>query len=437
MNKTNQHTKELLPGNSPEWYALIEKTFSGMSRRGFIGKSTIALFGTLLGSQMVYGRLFPAGILPVGFADSEGNSTLPGKHPGLKVHNNRPWSIETPVHLLDDAVTPADKMYVRNNGKMPENIDAANWTLTIDGESVPNPKTYTLQELKQKFSQHTYQTVIECGGNTRTEFHPSTPGIQWGYGAVSCARWTGVRLKDVLKDAGLNSNAVYIGYYGKDVHLSGDPDKVVISRGVSIDKAMEDEVLLAFKMNGEDIPLAHGYPLRLVVGGYPASASGKWVHRIAVRDRIHDGPKMEAPSYRVPCNPVAPGEKVKDEDMCIIENVPVKSIITYPKTGALVKPGQQFEVRGHAWAGDRSISEMHISVDFGMTWQKCTLKTAPNKNAWQQFSGGVSLKEKGYYEIWARATDSKGVSQPMVSPNWNPKGYINNATHRIAVKVQG
>lgn len=437
MKKTDQPTKELLKTDSSEWYTLIEETFSGISRRGFIGKSTLALFGTLLGSQMVYGRFFPAGVLPAGFVDAQGNSTLPGKHPELKVLNDRPWNIETPVHLLDDAVTPADKMFVRNNGKMPENVDAANWSLTIDGESVSAPRTFSLDDLKKNFKHHTYQTVIECGGNTRSEFHPSTPGNQWGYGAVSCARWTGIRLKDVLNEVGFDSNAVYIGYYGKDTHLSGDPNKVVISRGVPIEKALEDEVLLAFKMNDEDIPLAHGYPLRLVVGGYPASASGKWVHRIAVRDRIHDGPKMEAPAYRVPCNPVAPGEKVNDKDMCIIENMPVKSIITYPKTGAMVKSGQQFEVRGHAWAGDRSISEMHISTDFGMTWQKCKLKPAQNKNSWQQFSADVSLKEKGYYEVWARATDSSGVSQPMVSPNWNPKGYLNNASHRIAVKVQG
>jgi len=102
----------------------------------------------------------------------------------------------------------------------------------------------------------------------------------------------------------------------------------------------------------------------------------------------------------------------------------------------MVKPGQSFEVRGHAWAGDRSISQMHISTDFGMTWQKCELKEPENRNAWQRFTAKVQLSESGYYEVWAKATDDKGVSQPMVSPGWNPKGYINNSTHRIAVKVQ-
>ena len=405
------------------------------SRRRFITKSALAALGTVIGSPIVFGRFLPEGVIPVVIDPEFGNDILSGKHPDMIVRNKRPWNIESPVHLLDDAVTPADKMYVRNNGNLPENPDASTWELVIDGEAVQSPKTFSLAELKNKFKHYSYQTVLECGGNTRAEYSPGTKGIQWGYGAVSCARWTGVRLKDVLNDVGVSSNAVYIGYYGKDTHVSGDPNKVVISRGVPIEKATEDEILLAFQMNGKDIPLAHGYPLRLVVGGYPASVSGKWVHRIAVRDRVHDGPKMESPTYRVPCNPVAPGETVPDEDMCIIQKMPVKSIITYPKTGAIVKPGQQFEVRGHAWAGDRSIQEMHISVDFGATWQTCNLKPAPNRNAWQQFSTQVKLEKQGYYEIWARATDDEGVSQPMVQPGWNPRGYINNATHRIALKV--
>ncbi|TVR42177.1 MAG: molybdopterin containing oxidoreductase [Cryomorphaceae bacterium] len=405
------------------------------SRRRFITQSALVALGTVVGSPIVYGRLLPEGLIPVVLNPEVGKDILEGKHPDMIVRNKRPWNIETPVHLLDDVVTPADKMYVRNNGNLPENPDASSWELTIDGEAVQRLKTYSLAELKNKFKHYTYQTVLECGGNTRAEYTPGTKGIQWGYGAVSCARWTGVRLKDVLSDVGIAPNAVYIGYYGKDTHVSGDLNKVVISRGVPIEKAMEDETLLAFQMNGKDIPLAHGHPLRLIVGGFPASASGKWVHRLVVRDRIHDGAKMKPPTYCVPCNPVTPGDSVQDEDMCIIQNMPVKSIITYPKTGAMVKPGQQFEVRGHAWAGDRSIREMHISVDFGATWQVCNLQAAPNRNAWQQFSAQVNLEELGYYEIWARATDDQGVSQPMVQPGWNPRGYINNATHRIAVKV--
>ena len=120
--------------------------------------------------------------------------------------------------------------------------------------------------------------------------------------------------------------------------------------------------------------------------------------------------------------------------MKIIEEMPVKSLITYPKTGALIKGGKSFEVRGHAWAGDLSIESVHISLDYGATWKLCNLSKAVNKNAWQHFNAKTTLPQNGYYEIWAKATDSNGKMQPMVIPNWNPKGYLNNACHRIAVK---
>ena len=139
----------------------------------------------------------------------------------------------------------------------------------------------------------------------------------------------------------------------------------MISRGVPISKALEDESLIAWAVNGEDIPVMNGYPLRLVIGGWPASVSGKWLTRISIRDKVHDGPKMEGQSYRVPRYSVAPGTKVKDEDMKIIESMPVKSLITYPKTGAMVEGDRIFEVRGHAWAGDLEVSEMHV---FNRLW---------------------------------------------------------------------
>jgi len=405
------------------------------SRRNFIKRSSIATLGALIGSRIVFGNNLPKDYVPVILQDGDPYAMF-SKNKEMVVLNNKPWNIETLPHLLDDKVTPNEKMFIRNNGLIPEDIDVNKWTLTIDGESVSKPKTYTLQDLKTKFPQHTYQLTIECGGNGRKEFNPPAKGNQWEYGAVSCAEWTGVRLADVLKDVGIKGNAVYIGYYGADVHLTGNPEKVVISRGVPMSKAMEDETLIAFKMNGKEIPLAHGYPLRLVAGGWPASVSGKWLKRIAVRNIVHDGPKMESPSYRVPCKPVAPGDKVADEDMCIIESMPVKSLITYPKTGAMLDTGKTLNIRGHAWSGDLEVNQMEYSIDFGSTWKPCKLEKPANRLAWQHFSATVSFPQDGYYELWARATDSAGNAQPMVLPNWNPKGYLNNACHRIAVKVK-
>lgn len=402
------------------------------SRRKFLKNSSLAALGAALGAEIVFGAQLPAGLVPVGILD---DGPLKGKHPGLTVLGDKPWNVETPPHLLDDLVTPADRLFVRNNGLAPENPDPRTWTLEIGGESVIRPKTYTLAELKSKFTRHTYALAIECGGNGRAEFNPPAKGNQWTVGAVGCPKWTGVRLRDVLQDAGIKPDAVYIGYYGKDTHLSGDPAKVVISRGVPIAKALEDESLIAWAINGEDLPLMNGYPLRLVIGGWPASVSGKWLHKIDIRNKVHDGEKMMGQSYRVPCKPVAPGAVVADADMCIIESMPVKSIVTYPKSGASLPQSRSLNVRGKAWAGDLRVSEVHVSIDFGATWQPARLEAPLNRLAWQPWETTLRFPQAGYYEVWARATDSEGRAQPMVVPAWNPQGYLNNACHRIAVKI--
>ena len=293
----------------------------------------------------------------------------------------------------------------------------------------------TIGELKEKFAYHTYQLQLECGGNGRSEFVPPASGNQWSTGAVGCPEWTGVRLRDVLDHVGIRDDAVYLGYYGADTHLSGDPGKVPISRGVPIEKALEDESLIAWAMNGEDIPLLNGYPLRLVIAGWPGSVAGKWLNRLVVRDRVHDGPKMTGTSYRVPCNPVAPGTVVPDDEMCIIESMPVKSLITFPKSGIEHGVADELALRGHAWAGDLEVETVEVSIDFGATWQAAQLEKPVNRFAWQHWNAAVEFPETGYYEVWARATDSAGRSQPMVLPGWNPKGYLNNACHRIAVQA--
>ena len=405
------------------------------TRRGFLKKGALAAMSAVLGGKIVYAHHMPGGLIPAALSDHADPFVLEGKHPDLIVLNDRPWNVETPPHLLDDEITSADKLFVRNNGIPPANIDASAWTLTIEGESARQPKTYSLQELKDKFKHYTYQLTLECGGNGRSEFNPPVQGNQWTTGAVGCPEWTGIRLKDVLEDVGIKEDAVYSGYYGKDTHLRNDPEKVVISRGVPISKALENESLIAWALNGEDIPLMNGFPLRLVIAGWPASVSGKWLEKIVIRNKVHDGPKMGGASYRVPCDPVAPGSVVPDDQMCIIEAMPVKSLITYPRSGARMNEGHTLEIRGHAWAGDLSVQAVDYSIDFGITWQSCQLQPPKNRLAWQHWQASVDFPEKGYYEIWARATDSEGKMQPMLVPGWNPKGYLNNACHRIAVMV--
>lgn len=404
------------------------------NRRGFLKKSVLTSLTAALGTEIVFADKIPSGYIPLALTDDK-PFEMSGKHRELIVLSDRPWNVETPPHLLDDEVTPADKMFIRNNGIAPENVDANKWTLTIEGESSKARKVFTLKELKEKFKPYTYQLVLECGGNGRYGFNPPAAGNQWKEGAVSCAEWTGVRLRDVLEAVGIKDDAVYIGYYGKDLHLSNDPTKVVISRGVPIKKALENETLLAWALNGQDIPLIHGYPLRLVIGGWPASVSGKWIDRIAIRNKVHDGEKMDGTHYRVPIYPIEPGTKVPDNEMKIIESMPVRSVITYPRNGAMIAENKTLDLRGHAWAGDFEVSDVQLSIDYGATWQKCKLTKPKNRLAWQHWLTQVRFPRKGYYEIWAKATDSQGIAQPLVIPAWNPGGYLNNACHRIAVKI--
>ena len=406
-----------------------------MKRRQFLKNTSLGSLAAIAGIPIVYADYIPSGYKLIIEQDND-PYTLFNKDKEMVLLNDKPWNMEAKAHLLNDNVTPAKYMFIRNNGLIPENIDVENWTLAFDGESVKAPKTYTLKDLKSKFKQYTYQLTLECGGNGRSEFNPPAKGNQWTIGAVSSAKWTGIRLRDVLNDVGIKEDAVYIGYHAADIHLSRNPEKEPISRGVPISKAMMDETLLAFQMNGEDIPLAHGYPLRLIAGGWPASASGKWLTGISIRNKVHDGAKMTGTSYRVPCKPVAPGEKVLDENMCIIESMPVKSLITYPKTGAIIKKGRKLSINGHAWAGELEVIKMEYSIDFGATWKSCTLEKPVNRLAWQHFSADIKFPQEGYYEVWAKATDSTGKGQPIILPGWNPKGYLNNACHRIAVKVE-
>jgi len=407
-----------------------------MTRRGFLTKGSLAAMSTAIGASIPFAHLMPEGLIPAALAQSDEPFTIPGKD-GLIVLNDRPVNAETPAHLLDDRVTPANRLFVRNNGIPPiaDGVVVDDWELTISGESVEREITLTIGELKQKFDHYTYQLQLECGGNGRSEFVPPASGNQWSTGAVGCPEWTGVRLRDVLEYAGIRDDAVYVGYYGADTHLSGDPDKVPISRGVPMEKALQDECLIAWAMNGEETPLMNGYPLRLVIAGWPASTAGKWLSRIVVRNKVHDGPKMTGSSYRVPCEPVAPGTVVPDDKMCIIESMPVKSLITFPRSGIEHNRAEPLALRGHAWAGDFEVEKMHVSIDFGTKWIEAALEKPVNRFAWQHWSAEVEFTEAGYYEVWARATDDTGRAQPMVLPGWNPKGYLNNACHRIAVQV--
>jgi DMSO/TMAO reductase YedYZ molybdopterin-dependent catalytic subunit len=404
-------------------------------RRGTLKGGALAAMGLAVGGAIPFARNLPPGMVPAALA--QGNAPqfldMEGKA-RLILQGERPLNAETPEHLLDDDITPAEKFFIRNNGSVPEPVaDPRAWKVRIEGE-VNTPIELTLGELEARFPLVTARLQMECGGNGRSGFAPQAAGNQWGNGAVSCAEWTGVRLRDVLRAAGLKESARFTGHHGADSHLSAQGP--AISRGMRIDKAMEEDTLIAIRMNGAPIPQMHGAPVRLIVPGWPGSLSQKWFTRIEVKATPHAGRGMGGTSYRVPVRPIVPGSRNNGADFVDMESMPVRSVLTSHAHGTRLPAGTRaLDIRGQAWAGDLTVRAVDVSVDFGQSWQAMTVAAPANRHAWQRWSGRVAFPSDGYFEIWYRATDSNGRMQPHVAANWNPQGYGANPISRAAVLV--
>lgn len=359
-----------------------------------------------------------------------------GKDAGLTGLGDRPLVAETPAHLLDDDTTPVSKFFIRMNGQIPDpTTDADGWKLMIDGE-VETPLEISLKDLKERFSPKTYRMVLECGGNGRSFFQPPARGNQWTNGGAGCAEWTGVPLAEVLKVVKVKPSAKYTAHSGVDPHLSGDPKKQSLSRGMPVAKAMDEHNLLVFAMNGEPLPNVHGGPLRLVVPGWPGSLSHKWLTKITLRDREHDGQGMTGHSYRLPEKPMVPGSKGDGVAFRILESMPIRAVTTSPANGARMPAGaHDLKLRGAAWGGDVPVKRVDVTIDGGQTWIEAKLAPVKNRYDWNRWTAEIKLPSDGYFEIFARATDAEGKTQPTLATNWNPQGYGGNAQHRIAILV--
>ncbi len=404
------------------------------SRRGFltkVGKATLltslGMFGA--GCDAVKRGLLDRELMPVVTEDLTA-ADLPKT--GMLVHSNHPFNGEFHPHLLNDDVTPTARHFVRNNDSLPKRAitrDLNEWKLVIDGE-VHKELALTMDDLL-RYPQVTMQIVLECAGNGRSLFDPMVDGNPWERGAVACSEWTGVRLRDVLQASGVKPSAVYTGNYGDDVSTDGSEQ---FSRGIPIEKAMDEHTLIALRMNGEVLPAAHGFPARLIVPGWIGSAMQKWLNRIWIRDRIHDSEKMSEYAYRIPAYPVEPGVIPPIEDMIIATSLRVKSLITQPEPLQKFNIDTPLKIRGHAWAGENLIEKVLVSTDFGIQWEETQLMQPTNKYAWYHWQTELNFRNRGYYEIWARANDDKGNVQPFTQP-WNPKGYLGNAIHRLPITI--
>ena len=344
---------------------------------------------------------------------------------------------ETPAHLLDDDITPIGRLFARNTGDMPVmDADAiAAWTLAIDGR-VRIPRRWTVRELQREFAAVTRIAVLECAGNGRAFFPEPAGTVLWQHGAAGCVAWTGVRLADLLAACQLLPDAVYTGHYSPDLRL--DSSGPALSRGLPIEKALAPETLVAWAVNGAPIPPLHGGPLRLVAPGFPGSASQKWITRIAIRDREHDGERMRNLHYRlprVPVRPLGPGERFDEALFDVITDVPARAVITAPADGFAAPAGAPLAVRGHAWSGHVALARVEVSGDGGTTWHVAQLGPLPDRFAWRRFAVTLPAPRAGAIEIVARASDAQGRAQPLDSAPWNPRGYCNNTVHRVCGRV--
>jgi sulfite oxidase len=446
MNKRERSLEELYRDDPERADALLYNRKTETSRRGFLGGAGVAAMGAVVGGAIPFSQNMPVGFVPAAFAqttppaapEKKGPQMLdfPGKDKGLVVLGDRPLVAETPEALLDDDTTPTSKFFIRHNGTPPAAAGSPDaWKLSIDGE-VNKPLEISLGDLKKNYKPQTLRMVLECGGNGRGFFSPTARGNQWTNGGAGCAEWTGVSLADVLKTAGVKPSGIYTANYGADAHLSGDAKQVTLSRGVRIAKAMEPQTLLVWAMNGKPLENVHGGPLRLITPGWAGSVSHKWLTKITIRDKEHDGPGMTGTNYRVTINPMVPGAKEDPKNFRILESMPVRSIITSPANGTKLAAGtRELKLRGASWAGDLSVKQVEVSVDFGQTWVRANLNPPKNKFDWQRWTANVKVPSDGYYEVWAKATDQNGKAQPHVAANWNPQGYGSNPFHRIAVLI--
>lgn len=352
--------------------------------------------------------------------------------PGLTSLIDPALNQETPPHLLRATLAPTPLFFVRNNGTMAElpRDAGTEWRLELNG-LVRRPLSLSLAELRAQFPVVEETAVLECASNGRNALSPPVPGLAWGHGAVGCARWTGIRLADLLAHAGLEEGAVYVAQESPD-HVVGAPGQPALSRGLPIGKALAPETLLAFGMNGAPLDPLHGFPLRVVAPGYPGSAWQKLLTRLVVLNREHDGAKMTGLDYRMPRAPVRPGETPDPTQFDVITDMPVKSLITEP--AADFQASGPILISGFAWSGATPVAHVEVSADAGATWQSATLEQVDGPWAWRRFTAFALLPGPGEVELMARATDVAGNTQPMESV-WNPRGYLNNAVHRIRGRV--
>jgi sulfite oxidase len=351
---------------------------------------------------------------------------VPGED-GMLLRSFRFFDLETPVEYFNSWLTPVPHFFVRNHMYEPVQLDANDWRLSIGGE-VEKPITLSLADLS-KLETHSVVNTLECAGNGRSLHRPQVPGIQWGKGAVSTARFSGPRMRDVLHRAAVKPTGKHVMFRGLDEVPGKVPPFI---RSIPIEKALDSDTLIATHMNGQPLSKHHGFPARALAPGWIGAASCKWLTEIKLLDAEFAGNFM-SPGYRWPNQPVKPGDAVKPEDTHPLTALSVKSVIAGPSDGATVNSGKLL-VHGAAWAGEADITKVEISTDDGATWTPAKLGHDQSHYAWRLWTYDWKAPKAGDYTIQSRATDSQGRTQPSI-PAWNPSGYLYNAVDQVKIHV--
>ncbi len=354
-----------------------------------------------------------------------------GKRDDMVVHDEEPYNAEPPPAALATRLTPGEAFYSRNHGPVPR-TDPKAWRLRVDG-LVAHPLELTLEQLRERHPAHSEVATLMCAGNRRADLDAvrAIPGEDlWGPGAISTARWTGVRLADVLAEAGVRPGGAHVALSAPDVSELADPPQPF---GGSIDlvKAQSPEVLLAWAMNGAPLAPEHGAPLRLVVPGWIGARSVKWLQRVTVQAEP-SGNWFQAHAYRLLPADADPAESSRGLPLTCL---PLTCALLSPAAGASL-PAGDVEVTGYAVAGDgRGVARVDVSPDGGHTWVQAELTDPDGAWAWRHWRTVVELVP-GPVQLVARAWDTAGTLQPASAEDvWNPKGYANGSWARADVVV--
>lgn len=373
--------------------------------------------------------------LPRGTIDESILSALDGKKPLIK-RTFRPPNYETPVSYFNQAFTPNDAFFVRYHLANIPTLDTQTWRLRIGGEAVERPLALTLAELKdpRQFEPVELAAVCQCSGNRRGLNIPHVSGVQWGYGAMGHARFKGVRLKDVLARSGVKAEALEVTFNGADAGvLDATPDFV---KSLPLWKALDENTLIAFEMNGEPLPPWNGYPARLVVPGWTATYWMKHLVDINVVTRPFDGFWMKT-AYRIPLGKFPLVDRFvsqETEKNTPITEMVVNSLITNVKPGQRLPFGRPVEVKGIAWDGGYGIRAVEVSIDGGRSWRDARLDRDYGRYGWRQWRFGFRPAKPGRYAILAKATNRAGSTQTFELIR-NPAGYHHNVPQKLDIVV--